>query len=705
MKNIKYFIFKNIKVSVCLLNLCFTFVCIFTLYNAIYGAEHLTLTIEYDESYSNNVYAQFFYAETEKDMNEDDSVKSYFNDNIIKFRLNLSIPEYQRNLLRIDPSNFKGNVSIKEIKINNGRKDIVSLNGKSFEKYIKSIGDANLQLDGNNLNVEALTNDCRFVLNSKFNRRILDGCINNNLIIFYIELVLYFIWGVVQVVLFKRKSNLKKIKWYDFLKIVLTILLLSLGSSLIYGEQYLIKNFDDVPLGQLIYHLHTPLDGTNTESFTPVIVSIIMIILINILIVTFIYWILRTAKKTTTFLNWASLVGVIEILYAVLLICVHFDAISYFKYTNQETTIYEENYVDGRDVKLEFPEQKRNLVYIFLESMEMTYTDESVGGAMQNNYIPELTNLSLKNENFGIDGQMNGAYTVPGATFTMGGLVAQTSGVPINETLVSNDTLNSEWESDNNYVPGVWSIGDILENQGYNQEFMIGSDGKFAGRSSYFKGHGDYDVFDYYTAIDRNYINGDYKEWWGYEDKKLFEYAKREITKLSKKDEPFNFTMLTADTHFTDGYLCDLCENEYNDQYSNVMSCSSKQVAAFVAWVQEQDFYDNTTIVISGDHLTMDSGYIDRNGASNFDRRTYFTVINGDAVNEKTNVAREYTTLDLFPTTVAALGVQIEGNKLGLGINLYSSEPTLIERYGDEYMDVELLKDSKLYRKKILYGD
>lgn len=165
----------------------------------------------------------------------------------------------------------------------------------------------------------------------------------------------------------------------------------------------------------------------------------------------------------------------------------------------------------------------------------MTYTDESVGGAMQNNYIPELTNLSLKNENFGIDGQMNGAYTVPGATFTMGGLVAQTSGVPINETLVSNDALNSEWESDNNYVPGVWSIGDILENQGYNQEFMIGSDGKFAGRSSYFKGHGDYDVFDYYTAIDRNYINSDYKEWWGYEDKKLFEYAKREITKLSKK--------------------------------------------------------------------------------------------------------------------------------------------------------------------------
>ncbi|MFR3038325.1 MAG: hypothetical protein ACLTLY_05995 [Agathobacter rectalis] len=47
---------------------------------------------------------------------------------------------------------------------------------------------------------------------------------------------------------------------------------------------------------------------------------------------------------------------------------------------------------------------------------------------------------------------------------------------------------------------------------------MIGSDGKFAGRSSYFHGHGDYNVFDYYTAIDRGYIDSDYRVCMGYED-------------------------------------------------------------------------------------------------------------------------------------------------------------------------------------------
>lgn len=158
--------------------------------------------------------------------------------------------------------------------------------------------------------------------------------------------------------------------------------------------------------------------------------------------------------------------------------------------------------------------------------MEMTYSDQSVGGAMSENYIPELTQISLENENFGIYGKLNGAYTTSGATFTMGGLVAQTSGVPINENLISNDTLNSKWESDNNYVPGVWAIGDVLKGEGYNQEFLIGSDKKFAGRSSYFHGHGNYDIFDYYTAIDRGYIDDDYMVWWGYEDENYLNMQK-----------------------------------------------------------------------------------------------------------------------------------------------------------------------------------
>ena len=40
------------------------------------------------------------------------------------------------------------------------------------------------------------------------------------------------------------------------------------------------------------------------------------------------------------------------------------------------STFIDDNYVDPSSVNITFPEQKRNLIYIFLESMEMTYADK-----------------------------------------------------------------------------------------------------------------------------------------------------------------------------------------------------------------------------------------------------------------------------------------------------------------------------------------
>ena len=42
-------------------------------------------------------------------------------------------------------------------------------------------------------------------------------------------------------------------------------------------------------------------------------------------------------------------------------------------------------------------------------------------------------------------------------------------------------------------------LAGILEQNGYQQEFLCGSDSNFAGRAKYFKQHGNYEVFDIYT--------------------------------------------------------------------------------------------------------------------------------------------------------------------------------------------------------------
>ena len=41
------------------------------------------------------------------------------------------------------------------------------------------------------------------------------------------------------------------------------------------------------------------------------------------------------------------------------------------------------------------------------------------------------------------------------------------------------------------------------------------------------------------------------------------------------------------------------------------MRCSSRMVHEFIRWVQAQPFYENTTIVISGDHMTMDPDFME----------------------------------------------------------------------------------------------
>lgn len=267
-------------------------------------------------------------------------------------------------------------------------------------------------------------------------------------------------------------------------------------------------------------------------------------------------------------------------------------------------------------------------------------------------------------------------------------MFAQTSGLPLNISIDGNDM-----DTQDSFFSGIVTLGDILEKEGYSQTLMLGSEAVFGGRELYFTDHGHYDILDYNYAIENGWIPEDYRVWWGFEDEKLFSLAKEKLIDLAAQEEPFNLTLLTVDTHFEDGYVCELCDDKFGDnQYANVMACSSKQVSEFVKWIQQQDFYENTTIVISGDHPTMDSDFCEDIDEA-YQRKVYTAYVNADA--SAGSERREFSTFDNFPTTLAALGVDIEGNRLGLGTNLFSNEQTLTEIYGIEKENQELSKNSE----------
>lgn len=476
---------------------------------------------------------------------------------------------------------------------------------------------------------------------------------------------------------------------------ILTVFIAGLSVLLALSVRWMFATWTNLSMDELVYHLTAPLDGTNTDMIWDYVrvCAVPTILVIFFLILILIAW--RKKEKVHLFRGIINLVALVGIIVMLGYTWTELGVGDYLKDQNTESKFIEDEYVDPTDVEVVFPEQKRNLIYIFLESMETTYSDVDDGGAFDENVIPELTEIAQTNEDFsGADPKLNGGYSLAGTTWTMGAMFAQTSGLPLNISISANDM-----DTQDSFFPGVTTLGDILSDAGYTQTLLIGSEAQFGGRKLYFQEHGNYEMEDYSYAIENGLIPSDYKVWWGYEDQKLFEFAKEKLLQLPQGDEPFNLTMLTVDTHFEDGYVCEQCPTEYDTQYSNVMACSSRQVGEFLKWIQQQDFYENTTIVISGDHPTMDSDYcaeIDQEG--NYDRRVFTAYINA-AVYAQDQQERTYSTFDNFPTTLAALGVQIDGDRLGLGTNLFSGTKTLLEEFGNSKVNAELKKKSEFIEK------
>ena len=407
----------------------------------------------------------------------------------------------------------------------------------------------------------------------------------------------------------------------------------------------------------------------------------------------------KKAQVLTFVLKYRRLISVILMIAAFAFLGSQARMFRYEANQLRQTKIYEDEDVDPRKAEIEAPEKKRNLIWIYLESMEITYTDTAHGGASEINLIPELTETALNGICFAASDseKLNGAQSVVGTTWTMASLVAQTSGVPLTIPLGSSAIVK------NRFMPGIYTLDEVLRDNGYERTMLLGSEKRFSGLDVFFETHGNETVKDLKYYTDNGILPEDYFVWWGFEDEKLYGYAKEEIASLAAGDKPFAFSMMTMDTHFTDGYVCRLCGDEYPDQYSNVLVCASKQLKGFLDWLKEQPFYDDTTVIITGDHILPDTKYADSiTKRSGYDRRTYCVILNS-AVTKDFPMARDFTAMDMYPTALTAMGFTIPGNRLGLGVNLFSGEKTLLEKYGVEKLDSMLEKRSDFY-EELIYG-
>ena len=372
-------------------------------------------------------------------------------------------------------------------------------------------------------------------------------------------------------------------------------------------------------------------------------------------------------------------------------------------YYKDEDTFIQRHYVEANDSILTFPEKKRNLIVIFAESFEATYFDKENGGWKEENLLPNMTKRIKSGNAISFshnEHTLGGMKSVPGAMWSIAGMTAQLSGVPHKTTI---DV--SEHEGDLTYLPGIISVGEMLETEGYQNAFNVGSHSHLFGIGAYYRHHGNHQINDYGYFLRKGLIPEDYLVFMGIEDKKLYEYSKDVLLDLASNEDPFNLVIETQDTHFPNGYTDPSCPANYSSPYANAISCADSMLEDLLSWIENQEFYDNTTIVVVGDHLSMDTEYFQ--GIDDYERTVFNMIINPvDEVKNSGNLfSRDFYAMDMYPTILSSIGVKIEGDRLGLGTDLFSGRQTLYEKLGVEPVRDSLFRNSKFYNDYFVYGN
>lgn len=362
----------------------------------------------------------------------------------------------------------------------------------------------------------------------------------------------------------------------------------------------------------------------------------------------------------------------------------------------EKSSFIEDNYVEPSAQNLVFPKHKKNLVHIFMESMENSYYSRAEGGYLEESLLPDLAELTREGVSFSNTSKFGGPHQTPGATHSIAGIINMQSGVPMVPVVFSTGWAIAYADFPN--------LGQILHDQGYQNRFMLGGKRNFHQMGDYFTREAKFEMFDHDTAIQRGLVPPDYNVWWGIEDDKLYEFAKSELSDLGNSDNPFYFVLENSDTHNPDGYLSARAKaRPSSSQYGNVIYYSQSEVVKLVRWMQQQPWYKDTVVVITGDHCSKDPKFF-AGWDPNYERTVVNIVLNSDRPRPETNITngRDFMPFDFFPTIAYAMGIEIEGERLGLGTNLYSGEPTLAERVGVQKVIEEVGRRSDFYEDHMI---
>jgi phosphoglycerol transferase len=457
-------------------------------------------------------------------------------------------------------------------------------------------------------------------------------------------------------------------------------------------------NFGRPPLEQVLYHLQFGMSGlvdTDAkliESFVQIclvwpIGLALAIVIIDTAIALLLsqshqhYWLARMAGK----LNLTFIKGVYWVIgqrapayvlvAGIVYFCMQFSVLAFIHHQFGDD-YFSAHYVYPKQVEIQAKAPK-NLVLIYIESLENAYQDETLFGK---NLLAKLD--ALGGERFEQFRQ------APGTGWTIAGITATQCGLPLKS--VSLYDGNGVGENIKSFLPRAVCLGDILHEFGYYNVYM-GSDAlAFSGKGKFFQDH------QYDEIYGRDELKGNLTKqqmnYWGLYDDMLLKHAKAKLTQLHNSKKRYNFVLTTIDTHGPDGFYSSKCTQQGAHDFAGIVECTAGNVAELVQWMQKRGYLKNTQVVVMGDHLAMENP-VSKKIDTIKQRHIYNQFISRQPIQKNRN---EVLHFDMYPTIIEFLGFEVKGGRLGLG---YSAISHQVQKPNDDYEEMEenLLNNSEQY--------
>lgn len=300
--------------------------------------------------------------------------------------------------------------------------------------------------------------------------------------------------------------------------------------------------------------------------------------------------------------------------------------------------------------------ETKNLIFIYLESFEKTYLNESIFPGL----AVGIQNLSSQGIYFTNIKQINGTQ------FTIAGIISSQCGFPFLLTLDATKINN-----DPNFLPSAVCIGDLLHNEDYYLSFIGGGHLDYTDKGSFFKTH-KYDSVKGKIELLPKIEDASYLNYWGLYDDSLLDLAFEEYSKLSNTKDKFALFILTLNTHHPKGYMSRECGNmtykEGSDPMLNAVKCSDYLISDFVNKIRNSDSGKDTVIVLASDHLAMTNTASKKLNMA--DRKNLFLILEPES-NKSIVIDKLGSTLDTITTVLPFIGYE---GKIGLGKNILSKD-------------------------------